>query len=337
MKVDNSSIHKPSLLEFINKSYNIGEGLKIDFIPKGEEGYCYSLETKSREKYFVKVIKTERNLTKALTAIHNFHLVKNKTYLLSPIQSKSGDVVVCFGLYQISVFPYINGISIYEGQLTLDDTIQIATMMADFHLIDKSEIFSLPSEQFDNPFEKNILKILSNLKEKDNSVSTYRQQARKLFENEKADILSTLHRMTIMQEKLTSLSLIYSFTHGDPNYANIMRESEGQLYLIDFGEVAYGPIERDIVAFIGNEFFQPFLLEYVKHNQNAKFHIDVFEFYLYRWALQEISDYGSQLFFGSMGEEENEHAWAELQPYLPLPHEEIAKSLNNIKKELDKC
>ncbi|MBS4194365.1 phosphotransferase enzyme family protein [Lederbergia citri] len=332
MKVDNSTIHRSDLLAFINQSYSIGEGVKIEFIPKGEEGYCYSLETKTGEQYFVKAIKTEMDLSTALSAIHYLHFHEKKTYLLPPILSKSGDVVVHFGPYQVSIFPYIKGKSIYEDKITLADTVKIAKMMADFHRIDIHKIDGLSQEQFANPFEKNILAILHTIEENDNAAHTYRQQAKELFAKEQEDLRVTLNQMKIIQNHLQALPLKYSITHGDPNTANIIRDEKGFLHLIDFGWLAYGPVERDVFSFTDNDFFQPFLLEYVKHHHDVEFHIEVFKFYLYRWALQEISDYGSQLFFGSTGDEENEHAWNELQPYLPIPHKDIAKSLINIRR-----
>ncbi|MBW8351244.1 phosphotransferase [Bacillus sp. IITD106] len=337
MKVDNSTIHRLDLVALINQLYDIGEGVEIDFIPKGEEGYCYSLKNKAGELYFVKAIKTDKDLSKELSAIHYLHFHGKKTYLLPPILSKSGDVVVHFGPYQVSIFPYIKGKSIYENKLTLADTVKIAKMMADFHRIDIHKIEGLSYEQFSNPFEKNIQKILQTIEVYDEEAHTYRQQAKELFAKEQDDLRLTLNRMKKMQNHLQALPLNYSITHGDPNYANIMRDEKGLLHLIDFGELALGPIERDVMAFTGNDFFHSFLLEYVKHYHDVEFHIEVFEFYFYRWALQEISDYGSQLFFGSLGEEENEHAWNELQPYLPIPHIDIVKSLNNIKKELVRC
>ncbi|MCR2820102.1 phosphotransferase [Lederbergia panacisoli] len=337
MKFDNSNIHRRHLLAYINQSYNIEEGVKIDFIPKGEEGYCYSIETKTGEEYFVKAIKTEMDLATPLSAIHYLHFHEKKTYLLPPIQSKTGEVVIQYGAFQISIFPYITGESIYEGELSLDDTVGIARIMADFHRIDINKIPGIPNEQFDNPFEKNIVKILHTVENNDEVELIYRQQAKELFAKEQEDIRLTLNRMKIIQNHLQAFPLKYSITHGDPNYANIIRDTEGFLHVIDFGWLAYGPVERDIMAFTENEFFQSFLLEYAKHNKDAKFNIEVFEFYLYRWALQEISDYGSQLFFGSTGDAEHEHAWNELQPYLPIPHTDIAKSLDLINKELIKC
>nr|WP_283248444.1 phosphotransferase [Bacillus sp. FJAT-49711] len=319
-------------MEFINHSFKIERGITIDFIPKGEEGYCYTLQTEMEKTYFVKAIKTERDLFPALSAIHTLYNHDKKAYLLPPIPTKNGDVVVYFGPYQISIFPFIQGVSIYEGSLTLLDTEQIASMMADLHQYDKNRFEGLPCEQFDNPFEKDIFKILHTGK----ADTFYRRRAKDLFVQEQEDILTTLNKMKKMQTELQALPLSFSITHGDPNYANIMRDLKGNLHLIDFGELAYGPIERDIMAFTGNEFFHSFLFEYYKFHPYAKLHVEVFEFYLYRWALQEIADFGSQIFFGSTGNEENEHAWEELQPYLPIPHKDIAKVLNDIKEELNK-
>ncbi|MBS4176767.1 phosphotransferase [Lederbergia citrea] len=334
MKFDNSKIDTAKLLEFINDRFQIDLVSEIQFIPKGEEGYCYYIKDINESGYFVKALKTQSHLEEALSIIQQLHDDYEKKYVLAPIQTNKGNVSANFGQYQISLFPFIQGASIYETMLTLEDSKRIATMMADFHSINYKKFEHLRRETFDNPFENNILNLIHSAENGNQSRTNYQQQASELLIKEKDDVQATLIKMKTMQKKLQAASLDWTITHGDPNYANIMRDLQGDLYLIDFGEIAIGPIERDLMAFSENEFFGKFISTYKEIRPEAKFHLETFEFYIYRWCLQEISDYGMQIFFGTSGEIEHEHAWAELQPYLPIPHLDIQKSLQRIEKIL---
>ena len=334
MKIDNSNINTAELLEYIHDTFQMGSASSIQFIPKGEEGYCYSIQDKAGKSYFVKAIKTQVNLEKALFLVKSLHHDHDKKYILAPIPTHNGNVTAVFGEYQISLFPFIQGASIYEGELTLEDTDKIAAMMADFHNVDTSKLENLPIEKFENPFENKILELMNIAKNREKWTTMYQKNAMELLLKEKDDIHATLKKMKTMQKELQAMPLQIAITHGDPNYANIMKDDNGNLYLIDFGAIGIGPIERDLMAFSGNEFFHEFLSVYVEQRSQTRLNIKAFEFYLYMWSLQEISDYGMQLFFGTTGESENQHAWTELQPYLPIPHHDIQKSLDKIEKAI---
>ena len=157
---------------------------------------------------------------------------------------------------------------------------------------------------------------------------------KELLLKEKDDIHATLQYMKTMQKQLKALPYQPAITHGDPNYANIMRDLQGKLHLVDFVWIGIGPVEHDLMAYAEDELFSQFLSEYIKNRPQTKLHLEMFEFYLYRWCLQEISDYGNQIYFGTSGELESEHAWTELQPYLPIPHEDIKKSLGKIDESI---
>jgi aminoglycoside phosphotransferase (APT) family kinase protein len=118
-------------------------------------------------------------------------------------------------------------------------------------------------------------------------------------------------------------------THGDPNWANFLVAPQGAIYLTDWGELALGPRERDLMSFTG-EHFDAFVPAYLEQSRPIRLHRLLFSFYLYRWAMQEIADYATRILRPETTPDEAEHAWAELQPYLPVPHEEIEAGLATV-------
>ena len=54
MKFDHSNMDTFELLTFaINNIFPIDGATNMEFIPKGEEGYCYSIEAKDESTYFI--------------------------------------------------------------------------------------------------------------------------------------------------------------------------------------------------------------------------------------------------------------------------------------------
>ena len=46
-------------------------------------------------------------------------------------------------------------------------------------------------------------------------------------------------------------------------------------------------------------------------------HADIFGFYIYEWALNEIRDYGTKILFKNEDAQQNAYDWESLQDYLP--------------------
>ncbi|MEK3886771.1 aminoglycoside phosphotransferase family protein [Bacillus sp. FSL K6-3431] len=334
MKTDNSLIDTSKLLACINDTFTIGDMSLIRFIPKGEEGYCYYIEGEAGECYFVKALHIQPHLEEALTMIQRLNGDHGKSYILPPLKTRKGKCSVLFDSYQISIYPFVHGESLYECEITKENRSYLAKIMADFHSIDTNTFKKLPRETFNNPFEKNILHLLAMAKNGKCDTTHYKQSVRDLLIQETDEIQATLTKMRSMQKELLTLPMQTAITHGDPNYANIMRDLQGELYLIDFADIGIGPVERDLMAFVEDNHFGSFLSIYVKDRPQTKLHIEIFEFYLYRWCLQEISDYSSQILEGRTGEVENEHAWMELQAYLPIPHAEMMQRLWKIDEDI---
>lgn len=94
-----------------------------------------------------------------------------------------------------------------------------------------------------------------------------------------------------------------------------------------FGVDAVGPPERDLFMFMDTP-DDAFLRRYRDAAGGLHLHARLIAFYHYRWAVQEIADYATRLLFGPSSQAEEEHAWAELQPYLPVPHRQIEDAVS---------
>jgi aminoglycoside phosphotransferase (APT) family kinase protein len=157
----------------------------------------------------------------------------------------------------------------------------------------------------------------------------------RLLQAEQTDILATFVKMDQSGVRAKALSTDWVLTHGDPNLDNLLKDGHGQLHLTDWGEIALGPPERDLFAFTG-EGFEAFLRTYKRLRQHVVLHAEIFAFYFYRWTMQEIADYATRILFERRGQVEDEHAWAELQPYLPIRHDHIAQGLRELQAVLER-
>jgi spectinomycin phosphotransferase len=90
-------------------------------------------------------------------------------------------------------------------------------------------------------------------------------------------------------------------THGEPNTGNVFRDDTGRLYLIDWGDLKYGPPERDLVSL--NTDRPPVREPFAR-------------FYQLRWDLGEIAEYTARFAAPHPGDAEDDGMWRELSLYL---------------------
>lgn len=186
----------------------------------------------------------------------------------------------------------------------------------------------LPRESFENPFKPAILRVLEVAEDPGLRPGQYQRRAARLLARERVDILTTLERMERLGAAARAADADWVLTHGDPNLDNLLKDEEGRVHLTDWGDVGFGPPERDLFAF-SNQWFESFLQSYLRYRR-ARLHVDVFVFYFYRWTLQEIADYSARLLLGNVGRSEEQHAWEGLQEYLPVRHEDIAQDVQRL-------
>ena len=150
------------------------------------------------------------------------------------------------------------------------------------------------------------------------------QDAKKLIRSEADELTGFIERFDNLGNGVRALSSQFVVTHGDPNLDNVIVSPDETLHLIDWGAIGCGPRERDLSSYSANR-LETILTGYYETEQSFILHPDLFQFYQYRWCLQEIADYTQRLISGTTSSVEADYALAELQAYLPLPHNKFAE------------
>jgi thiamine kinase-like enzyme len=274
-------------------------------------------------------------LQQAYAITHALHDQHGLQQVVAPIATRQHTSTAQFNDYAIAVFPFIEGRTLHQQGATDDDLHGAATLLAAVHqsAIDLDTL-PLRRESFRNPFRTQILRALAVAEAPPAHATAYQRNVCRLLSAERVDILATLDRMQRMQAHAQTLPVNWSVTHGDPNLDNFLKDQQGILHLTDWGEVALGPPERDLCSFTGDS-FAVFLQQYAGFIPDPMLHHDLFAFYFYRWTMQEIADYAIRILFRNLGPIEDEHAWAELQPYLPIRHTDIAQSVEDVQTVIE--
>lgn len=330
MKTDTSAIDKHALGQALNAAYRLDVS-ELSFMPKGEDAYAYLARSPDGTRRFVRVQAVGRapaleQVYRATRALHDDH---GLWQVVAPDATRQGAYTLPFGDYLVAVFPFIEGATLWQHGASDDDIAAAATLLAAVHHCDPQRLPPLAAETFANPFEAPIRRALHVAAAPPADCTLVQREACRLLHAERADIEATLRHMARIGEAARQHTDTWLLTHGDPNLDNFLKDSHGALHLTDWGEIAPGPPERDLFAFTDAR-FDVFLQQYAALRGPLALRAETFAFYFYRWALQEIADYATRLLFQQPGPEEEAHAWAELQDYLPMRHAGIAQSLEAV-------
>ena len=309
MRFDSSGLDLDDLSTQVGRTYDLPIS-SLAFVPKGEDAFCYVAVAATGEQYFVRAKPAERGteaeeIYEAVAALRDRLGIRA---VMAPLRSVQGRFCWEYRGHVVTVYRFVAGTTVYESGARSVHVAKAARIMAVLHRSDYSFLPPLPFERFGNPFEPAIIEALTAVKAR-RPRSRYESRLADLLEREESDVLATIDRMRRMQRAIVRLRPQPVVTHGDPNWANFLVEAQGALVLTDWGELALGPRERDLVFFTG-EHLEAFLPGYLAQSGPIRLHGILFTFYMYRWAVQEIADYMVRMLHPETTPDEAEHAWA---------------------------
>ena len=342
MKSEARDLNKNALAERLCAEYDgLRTPTRLTFVPKGEEAYAYLAES-GTGRWFVKAhLVADEGAATRLDAALRATLALPLTGVVAPVPTRRGAATIRFAGYVVAVFPFLEGAaSCWETPFTDADQTRAATLLAALHETAPAVLasFSLPQEDFILPHSDLLPRVLDQAAAMASPpAGSFADRARDVLLAQASDLRATLDRLENARPARLAQPLDYVVTHGDPNRANLLRDIEdGALHLVDWGALGVRPRERDLFFFT-EAGFGDFLSAYVcALPQTPRLHADVFTFYAYEWAFQEIAEYGARLLFGHNEGREDKTSWADLCEYLPLRHREIARGETELRATLNK-
>jgi spectinomycin phosphotransferase len=335
MKVEPPMISRTALAAHLHSAYGLPI-TAITFTPGGEDAFVYHAMAFGGEQYFVRVERGTQDdrLEHVSVVLATLRADCSMAAVVAPLRTTEGRFTSRFAQHTLTVFPFIEGTTAFDTRVSDTQWRQIAEIIAALHASsDRCDMPTLPQETFANPFAAPIGQALQRATSSFSPTSTEQTQVVALLREQRADLEATLRRFHRLGALARFLAPPPVPTHGDPNLANVLIDTTGTLHLIDWGELALAPRERDLTFFTG-ERFAAFLETYFERAGRVRLHQELFTLYLYRWVLQEIACYMSRILLEPSDEQEQAHAWEELQPYLPIPHESIASGVAAVRQAL---
>ncbi|MBW3623342.1 MAG: aminoglycoside phosphotransferase family protein [Armatimonadetes bacterium] len=333
MKTDTPAIDKGMLAQCLREEYG-QEVRALRFLPKGEEAYSYLAEGEGRS-WFVKAYppKLPVDLEAALGATDRLKREFGLAEVLPPHRTREGRATFRFGAFTVAVFDLIEGSAAYEEPLHPDEEIRLARFFAKLHSIDRGAFPGLPVKDFSLWFRDRLLSVLEFARTHEGGPKPHRWELVRRLREGYDGILRELETADRLGASCRASADAPALTHGDPTSGNVMKDTAGHLWVIDWGGLAWGAREQDLAPYTG-EGFRRFLAAYAEESPDLRLSMDRFAFYLHEWNLQEIADYSYRLLHDDPDEEEIAYSFSELNQYLPVREGSVQAMLQRIEADM---
>ncbi|MGZ3608996.1 MAG: phosphotransferase enzyme family protein [Ktedonobacteraceae bacterium] len=221
----------------------------LEFLPVGLDYHAgvYRLVSEQGNIYLLKI--TSRPLYEPGYTIPRYLHDQGIKSVVAPLPATSGSLWAKLEHWTMIVYPFFDGDTSFTGMTTeqwrklgnIFKHIHQVTIPADWHESIRKETFDTTQyTQWIHTFETQYLDLRYS-----ESVSQQALQA------DWQTHQGTIHQMVNVLEKLAAVlqkqSGPYVFCHADLHPANLIRDTKGNMYVIDWDDVMLAPKERDFI------------------------------------------------------------------------------------------
>lgn len=281
---------------------------RVQPVPGGTVGETYSVD----DLYFLKVYNRRLSITQRCTAhlqeqLAVLDILQKQTPLEGkicyPIPTCRGDYFVCQADVIVVLFNFISGQAIgYANPYTAEEARQLRVLLADLHGADPALFDALcPKETFSLDWCAQLAALLQN------QTPALPDAFRRLLLPYHSVILDKIHQTQALAHQLIQAPPPYVLCHTDIHGGNLMRDTQGKLYLVDWENILLAPREADLFAFCQ----QPAL-----QDLTADAHPIALLFYILRRDLEDIHEFLSSLLERDYTPAQQEEVYGHLQRIL---------------------
>ena len=210
-------------------------------------------------------------------------------FVVAPLVDRDGTIIRRLDhRYAMTVLPFIEGESSDWGPYEdPDDRRLMGAVLARLHAATELVPTDLPrSEDFALPAREALVEALSNL-DRTWDFGPFAEPTRKLLQVGARDLERRLQRYDELVADVREHSDSWVITHGEPHRANVIRDRQGALQLVDWDTTLIAPRERDLHMVLDEDLTG--WHEYSEIPGGVTLNRDALKLYRWWWELADIA------------------------------------------------
>ena len=291
-----------TLIDAVESKYGIPIRT-LTFHPLGADSAsaAYRAEANDGAIYFLKVRALYGFSPPSLLVPHYLH-EQGIAHLLLPLPTTTQAPWFLLSDFALSLYPFVEGRLKADGGLSASQWRELGATVKQIHVshLPSDLIAIVPHENF-MPSRRQVIGRLQTAIESHPSSDPVQDELAKFWKVRQEEIRALIKRADELACELREGSSPLALCHADLHTWNILLDSSGHLWLVDWDEITLSLKERDlmfVIGGIGRGLVSPkesvyFLQGYGKTDIDPK----ALTYYRYAWAVQDMGAYGEQVFF----------------------------------------
>jgi spectinomycin phosphotransferase len=224
---------------------------KISFLPLGadQNTAVYRVVTSDERKYFLKLRKGDFN--EASVAIPNYLSASGVRQVIPALKTRAGQLWAYLKPYRVILYPFVEGHHGFEGKLSRQQWAAFGSGLKRFHTtaFPPGLTGSIRKDDFSPRWRKRLRKSLAYI-EKETVKEPVAVELAGFLKSRKEVIQDLNRRAERYSGMLQDRSAEFIVCHGDIHGWNLLIDTNGALYMVDWDTLVCAPKERDLM-FIG--------------------------------------------------------------------------------------
>ena len=316
-----SDIHQSLVLETIRQAYGLPVE-RITFLTTGWVSFCYRVET-AAESYLLKLYDESGAMPAPLLAssrdfylplTHQLCTSQLLSQIACPVQAQDGRFSIRAGPYRMILFHFIEGKPVGFGTLPDEITVKLAGLVGQLHKNTRSLQLANPLvERFEIAFEDVLPAGLDKLANLGPGARASLRAFQELILSHRSAIRGYLDRLKGLQAIMRTRARDMVVCHTDLHGGNLLVDSRGNLYILDWEGAMLSPPEQDLFFFAGEDtFWDLFWPNYKREFGPAQLDVDTLAFYYYRRGLEDLAEWVQRFLYANQDDEQERSSlhWA---------------------------
>ena len=304
-----------ALAAALRKRYAI-DVVAMEFLGVGEDtdAWVYRVDTEHESQRYLLKIRATGESKEAAFAVPRYLYESGVRHVVAPVRSTTQSLSVQEGRFSLTVYPFIDGSTGVEAGLSEQHWRALGCLVKQLHTSPlPSHLVELLAAETYRPAEVELVRRVDRAVSCTSFADPSALEVAAFWKSHRREISTLVERTEALGPQVQRLSLPLVLCHADLHTWNVMIDSDGELWVVDWDEVIRAPKERDLMFFVDG-----IGADLVKPHETAWFFdgygeaaVDplALSYYRYAWAVQDVGGYGERvLLTPDIGEESRSHA-----------------------------
>lgn len=311
--LDKPPLEDEKIAACLKKTYNLSL-TTIEFLPIGHDSYAGVYRVQGNgQSYFLKVKRDA--VTELSVRLPRYLKEQGIEQVVAPIPTMTGQLWGKIDDFTLILYPYIEGKTGMAGGLSHSQWIAFGAALRQLHSVRLSpELLNItPKEPYlPNPQWSALFKQVQASVGSQPYDSPAEKQLAAFWVSKRQEISQIVDRTEQLGRMLKNKSLDFVLCHSDIHTNNVLIDTQGRLFIVDWDQPMLAPKERDLMFVTVGGFMSDERKEALFFKGYGQTTIDplALAFYHYVRAVEDLGAFGEQVFLMDSTEQTKQDAAA---------------------------